>query len=334
MKKIFLLLGVTMSLYANTQTIVFGAGCFWGVEKYFSNLNGVKDVKSGYSGGNYENPTYKIVLEHRRKSSMRFLDGVGFDGVVNHTEVVEVKYDSEEISTQKLIKAFWELHDPTQGDRQGNDAGNNYRSALYYTNDEQKDVALQTKEEYQKLLNTSGYGKITTEIRTLDKFYPAEEYHQDYLAKNPNGYCPNHSTGVKFTKSAEVKVSEKFITPLKGKEIVVIQAPNCGFCERFKKDVLTHYNASLSLRVANAKELKGFKLKNSIVGTPTILFIEDGVEKFSNVGYMDEKKFYKAIGEFKLGIDSEAFDVAFKQSTDSRFCKQYDEFKHTPNGVL
>jgi peptide methionine sulfoxide reductase msrA/msrB len=194
MKKIFLLLGVTMSLYANIQTIVFGAGCFWGVEKNFSNLNGVKDVKSGYAGGSYENPTYEMVLDNRRATH-----------IVNHTEVVEIKYDSEKISTKELIKAFWELHDPTQGDRQGNDTGNNYRSALYYTNDEQKEIALQTKEEYQKLLSAKGYGKITTEIKRLDRFYPAEEYHQDYLEKNPYGYCPNHSTDVKFEKSEEIK---------------------------------------------------------------------------------------------------------------------------------
>ncbi len=327
MKKIFLLLVITISLYANTQTIVFGAGCFWGVEKHFTHLDGVVDAKSGYAGGNYKNPTYQKVLDNRRVSSLNFKG----DGVLNHTEVVQVKYNSSKVSTLELIKSFWELHDPTQGDRQGNDTGNNYRSVLYYTNDEQRDIALKTKDIYQKLLTAEGYGKITTEIKKLNKFYDAEKYHQDYLAKNPNGYCPNHSSGVKFTK---VQQSKSKLTPLEKKEIIVIEAEHCPFCEKFKKDVLNNYNATLKLRVAKANELNGFKLKSKIFATPTILFIEDGVEKFSNIGYMDEKSFYKAVGAFKLGKESEGYDVAFKNSTDRRFCKQYDKFKHTPDGVF
>ncbi len=310
-----------MSLFAKTQTIVFGAGCFWGVEKYFSKLDGVVDAVSGYAGGDFDNPTYQSVLSHR-------LD----DRVTNHVEVVEVKYDDKKISTTELIKHFWELHDPTQGDRQGNDRGNNYRSALYYTTDEQKSIALETKEIYQKLLTKAGFSSITTEIKPLKKFYKAEEYHQNYLEKNPNGYCPNHSTGVKFEK--ELKLDTKSISPLGGKEIVVITAKHCPFCEKFKEDVTKSYHATIPLREAKESELKGFSLKTKIEGTPTILFIEDGKEKFAHIGYMDEKSFYKAVGEFKLGTSSEAFDVAFNKSTDRRFCKQYDIFKHTPDGVF
>jgi len=252
MKKMILLLGVTMSLYAKTQTIVFGAGCFWGVEKYFSNLEGVKDATSGYAGGSYENPTYKKVLDNR----------VSGGDMVNHVEVVEVVYDDEKISTEKLIKSFWELHDPTQGDRQGNDRGNNYRSAIYYTNESQKEIALSTKDIYQKLLKAKGYGEITTEIKPLKKFYKAEEYHQDYLVKNPSGYCPNHSTGVKFGNE---KIKIKGISPFGGKEIVVIDAPHCSFCKKFKTDVLDGYKGTLPLRVAKESELKGFTLKNKVV---------------------------------------------------------------------
>jgi len=321
MKKILLFLGVSMTLMAKTQTIVFGAGCFWGVEKYYDNLDGVIKATSGYAGGNYDNPTYKKVLKHRRRT----------ENIINHTEAVEVIYDDSLISTETLIKSFWELHNPTQGDRQGNDRGNNYRSALYYNTNGQKDIALSTKEIYQDLLNKAGYGIITTELKPLDKFYSAEQYHQDYLKKNPHGYCPNHSTGVKFEKESSLK---KNITPLGAKEIVVIDAENCKFCEKFKKDVLDNYKASLPLRVAKQDELKGFKLDSKIVGTPTILFIEDAKEFYSFTGYMNEKTFYKAIGEFKLGEDSEAFDVAFNQRTDGRFCKQYEEFKHTGDGVF
>jgi peptide methionine sulfoxide reductase msrA/msrB len=171
------------------QEIVFAAGCFWGVEKHFASFDGVSDVVSGYTAGSYENPTYELVLKHRDNKN-----------IINHTEVVKVSYDDSVIQTTDLIRSFWELHNPTQGDRQGNDIGNNYRSGIYWISEEQEKIAKETKEIYQKLLTTAGFGEITTEIQKLDKFYKAEDYHQDYLAKNPNGYCPNHSTGVKFAK--------------------------------------------------------------------------------------------------------------------------------------
>ena len=321
MRKTIIFLALSVALMAKEQTIVFGAGCFWGVEKHFESLKGVKEARAGYAGGNYKNPTYREVLRQRNASK----------GIVNHTEAVEVVYDDSKISTEALIKSFWELHDPTQGNRQGNDIGNNYRSALYYTNQEQKEVALKTKGEYQKLLNKAGYGAITTEIKALEKFYPAEEYHQDYLSKKPNGYCPNHSTGVKFEK---VEKKTKTISPLGGKEIVVVDAEHCQFCEKFKKDVTDHYNGTIPLRTAHKEALKGFKLKSKIEGTPTILYIEDGKEVYSYTGYMSEKEFYKDVGAFKLGVDSEGYDVAFKKKTDGRFCKQYEEFKHTGDGVF
>jgi len=321
MRKLLLFLGLSITLMAKTQTIVFGAGCFWGVEKYFEHLNGVTSAKSGYAGGSYANPTYETVLQHRR----------GDKDVVNHTEAVEVVYDDSKISTEALIKSFWELHDPTQGNRQGNDKGNNYRSALYYTNDTQKAVAEVTQKAYQKLLSKAGYGKITTEVKPLKKFYSAEAYHQNYLEKNPLGYCPNHATGVKFGKE---KLMTKSISPLGGKEIVVIDDEHCRFCEKFKKNVTDHYNGTIPLRTVHQDTLKGFKLTSKIQGTPTILFIEDGKEVHSYTGYMNEKEFYKTVGAFKLGEESEGYDVAFKQKTDGRFCKQYAEFKHTGDGVF
>ncbi len=170
--------------------IVFAAGCFWGVEKHFEQIDGVIDVKSGYVGGNYTNPTYKNVLKYRSlKNNSK---------IINHTEAVHIKFDNSKVNAQTLIKSFWELHNPTQLNRQGNDIGNNYRSALFYTNENQHKIALNTKDEYQALLTNNGYGNIVTEIKPLIKFYDAENYHQDYLQNNPNGYCPNHSTGVKF----------------------------------------------------------------------------------------------------------------------------------------
>ena len=284
MKKIILFLGLSMALFAKTQTIVFGAGCFWGVEKYFEHLDGVTSAKSGYAGGDYANPTYQDVLAHRRDSK-----------TLNHAEAVEVIYDDRKINTETLIKSFWELHDPTQGNRQGNDRGNNYRSALYYTNDAQRNIAETTKKAYQKLLTKAGYGAISTEMKSLKKFYPAEAYHQNYLEKNPFGYCPNHSTGVKF---GNVKITSNTIQPLGGKEIVVIDAEHCRYCEKFKKNVTDHYKGKFPLRTVHKDALKGFDLMTKIEGTPTILFIENGEELYGQVGYMDKKAFYQAIDVF------------------------------------
>ena len=320
MKKVLLFVALSIALVAKTQTIVLGAGCFWGVEKYFESLDGVTKATSGYAGGEYENPTYKEVLKHRNHTKL-----------LNHAEVVEVVYNDRKLSTQNLIKAFWELHNPTQRNQQGNDRGNNYRSTLYYTNTEQKQIVNSTKKTYQALLTKAGYGTITTEIKPLTIFYPAEAYHQDYLKKHPLGYCPNHATGVKFAK---IKQKSKSISPLGGKEIVVIDAEHCRFCEKFKTRVTDNYQGSIPLRTAKEHELKGFSIKSKIVGTPTILFVEDGKEIHNHTGYMDEKTFYKALGEFKLGVESEAFDVAFNQHTDGRFCKQYEIFKHVKDGVF
>jgi len=187
--------------------IFFAAGCFWGVEKNFESIEGVVDVVSGYSGGSYENPTYEDVLKNRRLQSESFLSvlkNIGLsdeeksnnkNSLVNHTETVKVIYDTSQVSTEDLVKNFWEIHDPTQVNRQGNDVGNNYRSAIYWTNEDQKNIALETGNAYQKLLNAKGYGEIVTEMAALQKFWPAENYHQDYLLRNPNGYCPDHSTG-------------------------------------------------------------------------------------------------------------------------------------------
>ena len=323
MKTAILFFTLAVTLFAKPQTIVFAAGCFWGVEKHFEQMPGVIKALSGYAGGSYDNPTYDTVLQYRSHTPK---------GIVNHTESVKVVYDDSKVSAEKLIKSFWEMHDPTQRNRQGNDVGNNYRSAIYYTTPEQKSAALETKAKYQKLLTKAGYGTITTEIKPLKRFWPAESYHQDYLKKNPSGYCPNHATGVKFT--AQKQKNGTKITPLGGKEILVITAPHCRFCEDFKFDVLDHYHGSLPLRSTEAKQLSGFKLQGSINGTPTLLFIEDGKEVWRHVGYMDEKAFYKAVGAFKLGTKSEAFHVAFAKGTDSRFCKRYEKFKHTGDGVF
>ena len=329
--------------------IFFGAGCFWGVEKNFENIEGVIDVVSGYSGGNYENPSYEDVLNNRIPQTGTFLDvlkNIGLSAeekarnandLVNHTETVKVVYNSSQVSTESLIKNFWEIHDPTQFNRQGNDVGNNYRSAIYWTTPEQKEIAYRTKQEFQTLLTAQGYGQIVTEMAALEKFWPAENYHQNYLLKNPNGYCPNHSTGVSFLNQSSSKIAKNDIVPLGSKEIIVIGPEiegTCLFCLEFEKKVTSKYKGTIPLRSTPASALKGFEIETPTWATPTIIFINDGKEVWSHQGIMSSEEFYKALGDFKLGKGSESYNVAFNDGTDKRFCIQYQVFKDTPEGIF
>ena len=163
-----------------TEVADFAAGCFWGVEKTFWQVPGVIVTAVGYQGGYTPNPTYDEVCS----------------GETGHTEAVRVVYDPAQVTYEQLLKVFWEEHDPTQGMRQGNDVGTSYRSAIYTHTDAQREAALRSREMYGREMSKAGYGPITTEIAEAGPFYFAEDYHQQYLAKNPNGYCPVHSTGV------------------------------------------------------------------------------------------------------------------------------------------
>lgn len=159
---------------------VFGLGCFWGAERKFWQTPGVFSTAAGYAGGTTQNPTYEEVCSGR----------------TGHTEVVRVIFDPKVTSYEALLKVFFENHDPTQGMRQGNDIGTQYRSAIYATSEAQKAAAEQAKIAYGQKLKAAGYGAITTEIRDAPEFFYAEAYHQQYLAKNPNGYCGIGGTGV------------------------------------------------------------------------------------------------------------------------------------------
>lgn len=163
-----------------TQKATFGMGCFWGAEKAFWELDGVYSTQVGYAGGYTENPTYREVCSGR----------------TGHAEVVRVIYDPDEIAYEELLKVFWENHDPTQGMRQGADVGTQYRSALYWYDDEQREAAEASRRAYQEKLQEEGHGEISTEFREAPEFYYAEENHQQYLAKNPGGYCGIGGTGV------------------------------------------------------------------------------------------------------------------------------------------
>jgi peptide-methionine (S)-S-oxide reductase len=165
---------------AGLELAQFGMGCFWGAERLFWQTPGVYSTAVGYAGGATPNPTYEEVCS----------------GFTNHTEAVLVVFDPKMISYEALLKVFWEGHDPTQGMRQGNDRGSQYRSAIYTYGDEQKKAALATRDAFQGALDKARRGRITTEIKPATEFYYAEEYHQQYLGKNPNGYCGLGGTGV------------------------------------------------------------------------------------------------------------------------------------------
>jgi peptide-methionine (S)-S-oxide reductase len=170
------------------ERAVFGLGCFWGAERKFWELPGVYTTAVGYAAGYTPNPTYREVCT----------------GMTGHNEVVLVVFDPQKISYDTLLKTFWESHDPTQGMRQGNDAGTQYRSGIYYFNDAQREAAERAREAYQAQLGGAGYGRITTEIMPAGEFYYAEDYHQQYLAKNPGGYCGLGGTGVSCPVGLEV----------------------------------------------------------------------------------------------------------------------------------
>lgn len=162
------------------EQAIFGLGCFWGAERDFWQLDGIYTTAVGYSGGLTPNPTYQEVCSGR----------------TGHAEVVLVVFDPSKISYQRLLQTFWESHDPTQGMRQGNDVGTQYRSAIYFLDDEQSEIAEASREQYQRALRKAGFGEITTEIVEAGPFFYAEDYHQQYLDKNKGGYCGIGGTGV------------------------------------------------------------------------------------------------------------------------------------------
>ena len=166
--------------FPGKQLAMFAMGCFWGAERKFWELEGVYSTAVGYAGGYTPNPTYREVCT----------------GKTGHAEVVRVAFDPKLVSYDKLLKVFWENHDPTQGMRQGNDIGTQYRSAIYWYNEEQRKAAEASRDAYQRVLKAAGYGSITTELREAPEFYYAEDYHQQYLEKNPEGYCGLGGTGV------------------------------------------------------------------------------------------------------------------------------------------
>ncbi|SEA47504.1 peptide methionine sulfoxide reductase msrA/msrB [Alkalimonas amylolytica] len=305
------------------DSIVLGAGCFWGVEKRFEAMDGVLDVVSGYAGGKDVAPTYRAITHPRNRHNPN-----------NHAEVVKVQFQPAIISLQTLLERFFEMHDPTQQNRQGNDIGTQYRSIILTNSEQQAQLARAVKARYQPLLTAAGYGAIQTHIQPLQQFFEAEEYHQDYLAKNPNGYCPDHATGVLFDNSEPKQVTQVDNSLLlQGKHIVMIDAASyCPYCEKFKADVVAHYQGKIPLHLRQADQLHQLTIDSPTWATPTLLFLNNGQEVFGVQGSMSPKDFYLALGYFSLGQNSEAFKTAFQSGTDRPFCQQYELFRDTPDG--
>lgn len=336
MKKIILSVCICTSLFVggldaasniteatvHSEKIILGSGCFWGAEKGYESLPGVIDAVSGYADGKGVRASYSEITKFKNKFNVN-----------NHAEVVEVTYNKNLISTEELLIHYFESHDPTQLNRQGNDIGTQYRSIILYSTQEQKQAIDKIMQNYQRLLSAAGYGPIVTAVKPIKNFYKAEKYHQDYIAKNPNGYCPDHSTGVRFTKKKTLETLDNS-TLLSEKHIIVIEAEGyCPYCEKFRAQVVENYFGNIPLVFRLASQLQDLEIKSSTWATPTILFIEDGEEVFGHQGYLSPKEFYQALGYFKLG-DSEAYRVAFQQGTDARFCKEYEIFKNTPDGIF
>jgi len=277
-----------MSASKHISSIVLGAGCFWGAEKRYQKIPGVIDAVSGYADGVGIKPTYKEITKWKYKNDPN-----------NYAEVVKVTYNSNQIDLETILRKYFESHDSTQLNRQGNDVGTQYRSTILTNDDSQLRTANAVLNQFQVRLKAKGFGEIVTKVKSLTKFYPAEDYHQDYLKKNPNGYCPDHSTGVTFVD----KPNHPFVNNsalAKGEQIVVIDSPDCPYCEKFKKDVVSQYNKATPITFRRASQLKGLTIKTATWATPTVLFMKDGKELFGHQGYMKPDSFYATYNRLKF----------------------------------
>jgi peptide methionine sulfoxide reductase msrA/msrB len=239
----------------------------------------------------------------------------------NHAEVVKVVFDPARTTLETVLIKFWESHDPTQGDRQGNDVGSNYRSAIYTHAKAQETVALKTRAAYQQALAKAGRGSITTEIAPLKNYTHAEDYHQDYLKKNPQGYCGLGGTGVKYPGSKSAAPT-RAAPRLDGKaldferQLVVFEAEECAFCRQFKAEILDRWQSPVAVTsTLNPNVPAGWTLAKTLFATPTIVLFEQGKEVSRYTGYSgDQKGFWKWLG-FQL-LTPEQQRIAFEQGTE------------------
>ena len=298
----WLLLLAAGPLFAGTQSVVLGMGCFWGAEMRMAKLPGVVDVEAGFAGGDAETVTYRDVLATARAIRR------GETFVTGHAEVVKVTFDTDKTTLERVLAGFWENHNPTQGNRQGNDIGSNYRSAIFYANDQQRQAAEETRAIYQQALTAAGFGPITTEIAPLRHYNRAETYHQDYLEKNPNGYCGIGGTGVAYPGG--MTRSDMSASPTAGRldasalqrerQLIVFEADDCPFCERFEQDVLANWDSPLPITTTrHPRPPTGWSLAKPLFGTPTIVLFEDGREVDRYTGYQgNPAAFWQWIGAY------------------------------------
>jgi peptide methionine sulfoxide reductase msrA/msrB len=301
-----------------TESIVLGMGCFWGAEKRMAALAGVVDVEAGYAGGDAPQTGYQdvLALEQRRQS--------GAAALRNHAEVIRVSFDPARITLQQVLQAFWQNHNPTQGDRQGNDRGSNYRSAIYTSTAAQLATALATRDQYQTALTAAGLGAITTEIAPLRNYNRAEETHQDYLQKHPNGYCGLGGTGVVFPHTAAPSAAAA-PAPLAvetldfARQLLVFEAEECGFCQQFRAEILAGWTAATPIRATFAAQPpSGWTLTQPLFATPTIVLFEKGKEVSRFTGYSgDAARFWQWLGGQVL--TPEQRKIAFEQGTERPF---------------
>ena len=307
---------------ADTDYIVLGMGCFWGAEKRMSALPGVIKVESGYANGEIDG-NYEAILAHERALRL------GRTQLRNHAEVVKVIFDPAKTTLEAILIQFWENHNPTQGDRQGNDIGSNYRSAIYTHNLAQQQVARKTQETYQQALILAGYSSITTQIAPLTVYYQAEEYHQNYLLKHPNGYCGLGGTGVKYPigeVTANISATEDNLpVPLDGsklsidQQLVVFEREDCPFCEKFNAEIASNWQSQLPLaKTFSFDPPSGWHLEKVVFATPTIVLFRQGKEVSRYTGYTaDSARFWKWLG-FQL-LSPEQQKIAFEQGTEYPF---------------
>ncbi|MDR2837022.1 MAG: peptide-methionine (S)-S-oxide reductase MsrA, partial [Azonexus sp.] len=305
---------------SKNETIVLGMGCFWGAEKRMAAVSGVVDVESGYANGDVAG-TYEAVVAQER------LLRQGRSAQRNHAEVIKVSFDPAKVSLEQVLIQFWENHDPTQGDRQGNDVGSNYRSAIYTGSEAQLAVAQKTREIYQSALSAAKRGAITTEIAPLKTYFPAEEYHQNYLVKNPNGYCGLGGTGVNYPRTSAAAAS-----PLKAaaktaarldrnhlnfeRQLIVFEGEDCQYCKQFRADLLNHWQSPVAVSsTLSVDPPDGWTLEKALFATPTIVLFEKGREISRYTGYNGEKeRFWKWLG-FHLLTPAQQ-KIAFEQGTE------------------
>ena len=301
------------------DSIVLGMGCFWGAEKRMSALPGVTDVESGYANGEIE-ASYQEILA--QESRLR----LGLSKKRNHAEVVKVTFDTRQTDLEAVLIGFWQSHDPTQGDRQGNDRGSNYRSAIYTHSEQQLATAGQTRDIYQQALSKNGYGPITTELAPLQNYTPAEAYHQDYLVKNPDGYCGLGGTGVNYPGAESSSTKESSMTEKldannlhSERQLIVFEAEDCAFCKQFKAEILDHWQSDVAVATSlSPQPPEGWELEKTLFATPTIVLFENGKESSRYTGYNgDKERFWQWLGYQLLSPEQQR--IAFEQGTERPF---------------